>query len=66
MHVSVVVSVQKCPVGAIQMIDGYPVWKLEECEMCLGCLHRCPKFVISYGNGKTDRHGQYKNSYTRI
>ena len=33
-------------------IDGYPVWKLEECEMCLGCLYRCPKFAISYGNGK--------------
>ena len=43
-----------------------PVWKSEECEMCLGCLHRCPKFAISYGNGKTDRHGQYKNPYTRI
>ena len=42
------------------------VWKLEECEMCLGCLHRCPKFAISYGNGKIDRHGQYKNPYTRI
>ena len=38
----------------------------KEREMCLGCLHRCPKFAISYGNGKTDRHGQYKNPYTRI
>ncbi len=46
------VCAKKCPVGAIQMIDGYPVWKLEECEMCLGCLYRCPKFAISYGNGK--------------
>lgn len=60
------VCAKKCPVGAIQIKDGYPVWKLEECEMCLGCLHRCPKFAISYGNGKTNRHGQYKNPYTRI
>lgn len=44
------------------MKDGCPVWKAEECEMYLGCLHRCPKFAISYGNGKTDRHGQYKKS----
>ena len=60
------VCAKKCPVGAIQMKEGRPVWKSEECEMCLGCLHRCPKFAISYGNGKTDRHGQYKNPYTRI
>ena len=60
------VCAKKCPAGAIQMKDGYPVWKPEECEMCLGCLHRCPKFAISYGNGKTDRHGQYRNPYTRI
>lgn len=56
------ICTKKCPVGAIQMKDGCPVWKAEECEMCLGCLHRCPKFAISYGNGKTDRHGQYKKS----
>ncbi len=57
---------KKCPVGAIQMEEGRPVWKSKECEMCLGCLHRCPKFAISYGNGKTTRHGQYKNLYTSI
>lgn len=57
---------EKCPVGAIQMENNRPVWKLEECEMCLGCLHRCPKFAISYGNGKTSRHGQYRNPYTQI
>lgn len=57
---------KRCPVGAIQMEGGYPIWKSEECEMCLGCLHRCPKFAISYGNGKTAGHGQYKNPYTQI
>ena len=30
----------------------------ERCAMCLGCLHRCPKFAIQYGN-RTKRHGQY-------
>lgn len=60
------VCAKKCPVEAIQMEEGYPVWKSEECEMCLGCLHRCPKFAIIYGNDKTVRHGRYKNPYTRI
>lgn len=60
------ICAKKCPVGAIQMEEGHPVWKSKECEMCLGCLHRCPKFAIRYGNGKTARHGQYQNPYTRI
>lgn len=38
---------EKCPVEAIQMENNWPVWKLEKCEMCLGCLYRCPKFAIS-------------------
>lgn len=57
---------KKCPVQAIAMKDGYPVWKEKECEMCLGCLHRCPKFAIQYGNGKTNKHGQYRNPNTTI
>ena len=42
------------------MRDGKPVWVKEDCTMCLGCLHRCPKHSIYYGNGKaTNSHGQY-------
>ena len=26
---------EKCPVGAIQMEDRCPVWKSEECELCV-------------------------------
>lgn len=57
---------KKCPVGAICMEDGHPVWTADTCEMCLGCLHRCPKHAIRYGSGKTDVHGQYRNPDTRI
>jgi len=38
-----------------------PVWTAERCALCLGCLHRCPKFAISYNN-KTQSHGQYQHS----
>ena len=38
---------------AKSMKDVYPVWKETECEMCLGCLHRCPKFAIQYRNPNT-------------
>jgi len=49
---------KNCPVHAIEMKDGKPVWTKKNCVMCLGCLHRCPKFAIQY-DGKTKNHGQY-------
>ena len=52
---------KKCPVNAIKIENGHPVWICEECEMCLGCLHRCPKFAIYYGSEKTKKHGKYIN-----
>lgn len=52
-----------CPVQAIEMQERRPVWGKEKCAMCLGCLHRCPKFAIQYG-GNTRRHGQYTHPKT--
>ena len=49
---------KKCPVQAIEIQNGKPVWVKEKCVMCLGCLHRCPKFAIQYGKN-TKKHGQY-------
>ncbi len=51
---------KKCPIQAIEIHNGKPVWIKERCVMCLGCLHQCPKFAIQYGN-KTKSHGQYTN-----
>ena len=54
---------KKCPVNAIEIKDGKPVWVKDKCTMCLGCLHRCPKFAIQYGKN-TRKHGQYNNPNT--
>ena len=48
----------ECPVNAIEMKEGKPVWVKDKCSMCLGCLHRCPAFAIQYGKN-TKKHGQY-------
>lgn len=49
---------EQCPVGAIEMREGRPHWTVENCAMCLGCLHRCPQFAIQYED-QTKNHGQY-------
>ena len=56
---------KKCPVQAIEMQDRRPVWRKERCVMCLGCLHRCPRFAIQYGR-RTKAHGQYTNPHVRL
>ena len=55
----------KCPDKAIAMKSGKPVWIKNKCEICLGCLHRCPAFAIQYGF-TTKKHGQYINPHTKI
>jgi len=50
---------KKCPAQAIEIRNGKPVWVKKRCDLCLGCLHRCPEFAIQYGDGRTKLHGQY-------
>lgn len=57
--------VRKCPVQAMELRDGRPVWVKEKCVMCLGCLHRCQKFSIQYGK-RTKGHGQYTNPHVTV
>lgn len=47
-----------CPVRAITLIDGGPLWVRPVCEMCLGCINRCPKQAIEYGD-KTQGKPRY-------
>ena len=56
---------KKCLVQAIEMRNKKPVWVKDKCVMCLGCLHRCPKFAIQYGKN-TKKHGQYTNPNVKI
>lgn len=52
---------KQCPVHAIKIEDKHPVRVKDKCAMCLGCLHRCPKFAIEYGKN-TSKHGQYRHN----
>ncbi len=49
-----------CPVNAIEMREGKPVWVKERCVHCLACIHRCPVSAIQYG-GRTSSRGRYVN-----
>ena len=56
---------RQCPTKTIKMQDGRPTWTKERCDLCLGCLHRCPVFAIQFGK-KTKAHGQYTNPNTSL
>lgn len=56
---------KKCPIQAIEIQGGRPVWVKEKCVTCLGCLHRCPQFAIQYGR-HTKNHGQYTNPNVKL
>ena len=47
-----------CPVDAIELQDGKPVWVKKHCTQCLGCINRCPQRAIQHGAG-TAKRGRY-------
>lgn len=57
---------KKCPVKAIEIRDGKPVWVKERCALCFRCLHHCPQFAIQFWNGATKKHGQYTNPNVKV
>ena len=53
----------QCPLDAITLSEGHPVWSRPTCALCLGCLHACPVNAIAYTKA-TIGHGQYYNPNT--
>ena len=49
---------RSCPIGAIAMEGGKPVWVRKHCTQCMGCINRCPQRAIQYGAG-TAKRGRY-------
>ncbi len=54
-----------CPRGIIKLENSKPVWTAPQCELCFGCLHRCPVAAINYGK-KTAENGRYLNPRTHL
>jgi ferredoxin len=39
---------ENCPVGAIEMKDGHPVWVPKTCYYCSACINNCPVEAIEF------------------
>jgi len=53
-----------CPTNNIDLV-ARPIWKSENCQRCLACLHLCPRACIQYGLVTTKRK-RYKNPHITI
>ncbi|MDQ7097070.1 EFR1 family ferrodoxin [Desulfosporosinus sp. PR] len=40
-----------CPAHNIEMVNGKPKWKSENCQFCFACLQWCPQRAIQYKKG---------------
>jgi len=54
-----------CPIQAIQLKDGKPVWVKKDCTQCMGCINRCPQQAIQLGSGTRDRGRYYFHAYSK-
>lgn len=53
---------KRCPVHAIELRDGRPVWVKERCEKCSACINCCPKGAIEFGESS---QGVYRYTFDR-
>ena len=49
-----------CPVAAVKITNGKPVWTKSKCAHCAACISRCPVSAIQYGS-KTKNRTRYVN-----
>ena len=56
---------RNCPIHAIQLKDGKPVWVKKDCTQCMGCINICPQRAIQLGTGTKDRGRYYFHSYSK-
>lgn len=46
--ISCTICSKVCPANNIEIINGKPKWKLENCQICFACLQWCPSKAIEY------------------
>lgn len=44
---------KNCPLGAIAVIDGYPIINKAKCMNCYRCIHHCPSLALSLSAKRT-------------
>lgn len=49
---------KNCPVDAIKLSGGKPMWTATHCLQCASCINRCPQKAIQYGK-QTVACGRY-------
>lgn len=48
-----------CPLNAIEVVNGKPVWRGKSCAHCMSCIQNCPVEAIEYGE-ITPRKKRYR------
>lgn len=46
--ISCTICSKVCPADNIEIIEGRPKWKLDNCQFCFACVQWCPKDAIQY------------------
>ena len=50
---------KNCPVSAIKMQDGKPVWRGSTCAHCMACIQNCPVESINFRD-RTQNRKRYR------
>lgn len=61
------VCTRVCPTGRIQIENQHAVYhSMEQCQMCLACVHHCPKNAIGLTIPEKNPNARYHNENIRL
>lgn len=55
-----------CPSGCYQIKDGKAVQNPEGCQVCLSCIHNCPKKAIGLNMPEKNPNARYRNEHIEL
>ena len=55
-----------CPAGCIHLENQHAVYRQENCQACMACIHACPKQAIQMTIREKNPHARYRNEHITL
>lgn len=55
-----------CPAGCISLQNSNIVYDMKNCQICMSCIHNCPKKAIQLNIPEKNRQARYRNENVKL
>lgn len=55
-----------CPSGCIHLEEQKAVYTMENCQVCMACIHHCPQYAIQFSISEKNPNARYHNEHISL